>query len=212
MLPFDLCGSWEREDRDVDHEIHLYFAEDVVPGCTEFSEGLNALDLNGNLLWCKSFSGVSRAVASPNGDALVHDFGVLYDYNPDGTRDWSFTFPFPSGPLIGPDIAPDGTIYIFHSYTNLWSLTPAGTKRWEADGIAGSNFPVVPTVSPDGTVVVFATVFSFGVNGKVVAVYAADGAVLWTLPSRDPRLARPARSRSVMMVRPFMSRSPKSAA
>jgi outer membrane protein assembly factor BamB len=164
----------------------LYFAEDVVPGCTTFSEGLNALDLSGNLLWCVSFSGVSRAVASPNGDALVHDFGVLYDYNPDGSRDWAFTFPFPSGTLIGPSVAPDGTIYIFHSYTNLWSLTAAGAKRWESDGIAGSNFPVVPTVSPDGSVIVFGTVFSFGVNGKLVAVKASDGSVLWTLPITGP--------------------------
>ena len=164
----------------------LYFAEDVVPGCTEFSEGLNALDLNGNLLWCVSFSGISRPIASPNGDALVHDFGVLYDYNPDGSRDWAFPFPFPSGTLIGPSVAPDGTIYIFHSYTNLWSLTATGAKRWESDGIAGTNFPVAPTVSPDGSVIVFGTVFSFGVNGKLVAVNASNGAVLWTLAIAGP--------------------------
>ncbi len=164
----------------------LYFAEDVVPGCTTFSEGLNALDLNGNLLWCVSFSGISRPIASPNGDALVHDFGVLYDYNPDGSRDWAFSFPFPSGTLIGPSVAPDGTIYIFHSYVNLWSLTAAGKKRWEVDGIASPNFPIAPTVSPDGSVIVFGTVFAFGVNGKLVAVNAANGAVLWTLPITGP--------------------------
>ena len=164
----------------------LYFAEDVVPGCTGFAEGLNALDLDGNLLWCHSFSGVSLAIASPNGDALVHDFGVLYDYNPDGSLDWAFTFPFPSGTLIGPSVAPDGTIYIFHSNFNLWSLTAAGQKRWEVDGVAGDNFPVAPTVSPDGSVVVFGTFFSFGVNGKLVAVNTANGSVLWTLPITGP--------------------------
>jgi hypothetical protein len=96
-----------------------------VPGCTDFSEGINALDLNGNIVWCKSFSGISRPVASPNGDALVHDFGVLYDFNPDGSLEWSFSFPFPSGTLIGPSVAPDGTVYIFHSYQNLGpSLRP----------------------------------------------------------------------------------------
>jgi|GEM_PF-3579946 len=160
----------------------LYFAEDVVPGCTDFSEGINALDLNGNIVWCKSFSGISRPVASPNGDALVHDFGVLYDFNPDGSLEWSFSFPFPSGTLIGPSVAPDGTVYIFHSYQNLWSFTPTGSKRWESDGLTGSNFPVVPTVSPDGSVIVFGTVYSFGVNGKLVAVKASDGSVLWELP------------------------------
>jgi len=160
----------------------VYFAEDVVPGCTEFSEGINALDLNGNIVWCVSLSGVARPVASSNGDALVHDFGVLYDFNPDGSLDWSFTFPFPSGTLIGPSVAPDGTIYIFHSYQNLWSFTPSGAKRWESDGLTGSNFPVVPTVSPDGSVVVFGTVFSFGVNGKLAAVKASDGSVFWELP------------------------------
>jgi len=164
----------------------LYFAEDVVPGCTKFSEGLNALDLNGNLLWCVSFSGIARPVASPNGDALVHDFGVLYDFNPDGSLDWSFSFPFPSGTLIGPSVAPNGTIYIFHSYQNLWSFTPSGSKRWESDGLTGSNFPVIPTVSPDGSVIVFGTVFSFGVNGKLVAVKATDGSVLWELPITGP--------------------------
>ncbi len=165
----------------------LYFAEDVVPGCTEFSEGMNALDLSGgDIQWCVSFSGVSRAVASPTGDGLVHDFGILYDFSPDGSLDWSFTFPFPSGTLIGPGVGPDGTIYIFHSYSNLWSFTPTGGKRWQSNGLAGSNFPVVPTVSPDGSVVVFGTVFSFGVNGKLVAVDAADGSVLWSLPITGP--------------------------
>ena len=83
-------------------------------------------------IWMATCSGAFRSavflapIASPNGDALVHDFGVLYDYNPDGSRDWAFNFPFPSGTLIGPSVAPDGTIYIFHSYTNLWSLTATG--------------------------------------------------------------------------------------
>jgi outer membrane protein assembly factor BamB len=164
----------------------LYFAEDIVPGCAELQQGITAVDLSGRLQWCDSISGVSRAIAAPNGDALVHDFGVLYDYNPDGSRDWSFTFPFPSGTLIGPSVGLDGTIYIFHSYTNLWSLTSNGSKRWEADGVAGSNFPVEPTVSPDGSIVVFATVFSFGVNGKVVAVNANDGSILWSVPISGP--------------------------
>ena len=164
----------------------LYFSEDVVPGCTDLSEGIDALDLSGNLLWCDSISGVSRTVATPSGDALVHDFGVLYDYRPDGSHRWTFPFPFPSGTLIGPSVAPDGTIYIFHNYTNLWSLTASGAKRWEADGVAGSNFPVAPTVSPDGSVVAFGTSFSFGVNGKLVAVSATDGSVLWSISIPGP--------------------------
>ncbi|MBA2435052.1 MAG: PQQ-like beta-propeller repeat protein, partial [Chthoniobacterales bacterium] len=164
----------------------LYFAEEFVPGCTDFAEGLNAVDLDGNLLWCVSFSGVARPVASPNGDALMNDTGTLYDYNPDGSREWSFQFPFPSGTLLGLTTGPDANIYIFHSYVNLWSLTPTGKKRWQVDGIAGGTFPVMPTVSPDGSVLVFPTVYSFGVNGKVVAVNSADGAVLWTLPITGP--------------------------
>ena len=74
----------------------------------------------------------------------------------------------------------------FHSNFNLWSLTAAGQKRWEVDGVAGDNFPVAPTVSPDGSVIVFGTFFSFGVNGKLVAVDAADGSVIWTLPITGP--------------------------
>ena len=89
----------------------------IVPGCTELQQGITAVDLSGSLQWCDSISGVSRAIVTPNGDALVHDFGILYDYNRDGSRDWSFTFPFPSGTLIGPSVGPDGTIYIFHSRT-----------------------------------------------------------------------------------------------
>ena len=164
----------------------LYFAEDVVPGCTDFAEGLNAVDLDGNLLWCVSFSGIARPVASPNGDALVNDFGVLYDYNPDGSLEWSFPFPFPSGTLLGLTTGPDATIYIFHQYVNLWSFTPSGTKRWQATGIADGNFPVVPTVSPDGRILVFGTVYAFGVNGKLFAVDTADGSVLWELPITGP--------------------------
>ncbi len=165
----------------------LYFAEDVVPGCTGgLQEGINALDLNGNVQWCVPMSGVSRPVATPDGDALVHNGGVLFDFTPTGSVRWQFAFPFPSGTLIGPGVGPDGTIYIFHAFSNLWSLTPSGTERWEVDGIAGSNFPVVPTVSPDGSVVVFGTVFSFGVNGALVAVTANNGSLLWTLPITGP--------------------------
>src|SRR4030095_16340732 len=58
----------------------LYCAEDVVSECNAFSEGRIALDLICNLLCCVSVSGISRPIASPNGDAVVHDFGVLYDY------------------------------------------------------------------------------------------------------------------------------------
>jgi outer membrane protein assembly factor BamB len=83
-------------------------------------------------------------------------------------------------------VAPNGTIYIFHSSQNLWSFTPSGSKRWESDGLTGSNFPVIPTVSPDGSVIVFGTVFSFGVNGKLVAVKATDGSVRWELPITGP--------------------------
>jgi outer membrane protein assembly factor BamB len=35
-------------------------------------------------------------------------------------------------------------------------------------------------------VIVFGTFFSFGVNGKLVAVNAADGSVLWALPITGP--------------------------
>jgi hypothetical protein len=41
-------------------------------------------------------------------------------------------------------------------------------------------------VSPDGSVVVFGTVFSFGVNGKIVAVDAADGSILWSMAISGP--------------------------
>ncbi|MBA3916468.1 MAG: PQQ-like beta-propeller repeat protein [Acidobacteriales bacterium] len=163
----------------------LYFAEDVVPGCTEFSEGLDAVDFTGQLLWCVSFSGISRPIAAPNGDALVHDFGVLYDFRPDGTLAWSFSFPFPSGTLLGPSTGPDGNIYIFHNFDNLWSLTPDGVKRWETDAIA-NGFPVPPTVSPDGKILVFGTEYGFGINGALFAVDTATGVQLWSFPITGP--------------------------
>ncbi len=164
----------------------LYFADDVVPGCNELTVGINALDLNGNLLWCDSISGASRAIATPSGDALVHDFGVLYDYNPDGSIDWQFNFPFPDRTLIGPTVANDGTIYIFHDHNNLWSFTPAGVKRWQVDNITDDLSPEMPIASPDGSVVVFGTAYGFGENGELVAVNAANGDVLWRVPITGP--------------------------
>jgi outer membrane protein assembly factor BamB len=128
----------------------LYFAEDVVPGCTEFSEGINAVTFDGNIAWCISHSGISRPKASPNGNAHVHDFGVLYTYTPAGNLAWSFSFPFPSGTLIGPSVGPEGNVYIFHDYQDLWSFTPAGAVRWTAKNVAGANFPIEPAISPDG--------------------------------------------------------------
>ena len=63
----------------------LYFAEDVVPGCTEFSEGINALDLNGNIVWCKSFSGISRPVA----ERLLHAGISVVDAAGSGGTSWA---------------------------------------------------------------------------------------------------------------------------
>ncbi|MBA3351081.1 MAG: PQQ-like beta-propeller repeat protein [Blastocatellia bacterium] len=136
----------------------------------------------------------------------MHDTGTLCDYNPDGSREWSFQFPFPSGTLLGLTTGPDANIYIFHSYVNLWSLTPTGKKRWQVDGIAGSTFPVMPTVSPDGSVLVFPTVYSFGVNGKVVAVMPRMVRCFGPCRSRVLRPALRARSRSAMMARRSMCR------
>ncbi len=99
---------------------------------------------------------------------------------------WSFSFPFPSGTLIGPSVGPEGNVYIFHNYQDLWSFTSAGAVRWTAKGVAGSNFPVEPAISPDGKTIVYATVFSFGVNGSIFAVNAQTGAVLWSKPITGP--------------------------
>ncbi|HZQ70281.1 MAG TPA: PQQ-binding-like beta-propeller repeat protein [Terriglobales bacterium] len=164
----------------------LYFAEDVVPGCTAFSEGINSVTFNGQLAWCISHSGISRPKASPNGNAHVHDFGVLYTYTPAGDLAWSFSFPFPSGTLIGPSVGPEGNVYIFHNYQDLWSFTPDGAVRWTAKEVAGSNFPIEPAISPDGKTIVYGTVFSFGVNGAIFAVNAQTGAVLWSSPITGP--------------------------
>jgi outer membrane protein assembly factor BamB len=164
----------------------LYFAEDVVPGCTTFSEGINAVTLDAKLAWCISHSGISRPKASPNGNAHVHDFGVLYTYTPAGNLAWSFSFPFPSGTLIGPSVGPEGNVYIFHDYQDLWSFTPGGAVRWTAKNVAGSNFPIEPAVSPDGKTLVYATVYGFGVNGSIFAVDAQSGTVLWSIPVKGP--------------------------
>ena len=164
----------------------LYFAEDVVPGCTDFSEGINSVTFDGSLAWCISHSGISRPAASPNGNAHVHDFGVLYTYTPAGDLAWSFSFPFPSGTLIGPAVGPEGNVYIFHNYQDLWSFTPDGAVRWTAKEVAGTNFPVDPAISPDGKTIVYGTSFSFGVNGSIFAVNAETGAVLWSKPVSGP--------------------------
>lgn len=164
----------------------LFFAEDVVPGCTAFSEGINSVTFDGQLTWCVSHSGISRPKASPNGNAHVHDFGVLYTYTPAGDLAWSFSFPFPSGTLIGPSVGPEGNVYIFHNYQDLWSLTPEGTVRWTTKAAAGTNFPIEPAISPDGKTIVYGTVFSFGVNGSIFAVDAGTGTVLWSTAISGP--------------------------
>jgi hypothetical protein len=158
----------------------LYFAEDVVPGCTSFSEGINSVTFDGQVAWCISHSGISRPKASPNSNVHVHDFGVLYTYTPVGDLAWSFSFPFPSGTLIGPSVGPEGNVYIFHDYQDLWSFTPEGQVRWTSKNAAGTNFPVEPAISPDGKTIVYGTVFSFGVNGSIFAVDSQTGSLIWS--------------------------------
>ena len=164
----------------------LYFAEDFAPSCGPLAEGLAGVSLDGDLLWCVSISGVARPVASPTGNAHLHDFGALYTYGPDGDVVWSFAFPFPSGTLIGPSVGPDGTVYIFHNFIDLWSFTADGDERWTNTDLPAGNFPVVPAIAPDNASVVVGTVFSFGVNGSIYAVDASDGALLWSLPISGP--------------------------
>lgn len=64
----------------------------------------------------------------------------LLAYNPDGSLKWAFTEPHSWGPMAGPNIGPDGHVYIvFHDPDGetygACSFTSAGELRWSTNGV-----------------------------------------------------------------------------
>ena len=173
----------------------LYFAEDVVPGCTGFGEGLKT-----RWIRMETCSGAFPSGYRPHRFAvmvmsLAHDLCRLR-CNADVSRDWAFDFRF-SSDLIGPSVAPGwGDSISFTPIRISGRLLRLGP---EAVGVYASRAVTSPKGFiriAYGSVVVFPT---FPLWGKMVAAPAHGSVLSGPCQSRDLRPVSRGRSPSATM-------------
>jgi outer membrane protein assembly factor BamB len=98
----------------------------------------------------------------------------LYAFDPDGTRKWTYTAPWPMS--ASPAIGADGTIYATSlgdiSGGYLYAVSPDGTLKWTFQ--TGFSLESSPAIASDGTIYVYCD------DGKLYAVNS-DGTEKWDL-------------------------------
>jgi outer membrane protein assembly factor BamB len=102
---------------------------------------------------------------------------TLYCLSPDGAIKWSYTDAYPFYP--SPAVGPDGTIYA--GCDRVVALTPAAQVKWKYEWHDGSGMIVVVPLklSRDAATVYVVSTSSVGQSGRLTALRASDGALLW---------------------------------
>ncbi|MEA2552793.1 MAG: hypothetical protein QOJ65_969, partial [Fimbriimonadaceae bacterium] len=97
---------------------------------------LYAVDSNGGLKWIARGVGFFGSLVSVGADGTIYvgNDGGATAVNPNGTVKWRFVDTSNGWLLAGPNVGPDGNIYLTTSSVKgghgILSLTPAGTIRW----------------------------------------------------------------------------------
>lgn len=97
---------------------------------------LYALDGNGGLKWIAKGVGFFCSLVSVGGDGTIYvgNDGGVTAVNPNGSVKWRFVDTSQGWLLAGPNVGPDGNIYLTTSSIKgghgIMSLTPAGNIRW----------------------------------------------------------------------------------
>ena len=105
------------------------------------SGDLFALDPDGGIRWLArngpDFTG--SIDVGPDGTIYLSEQGAdplhIVAYAPDGTKKWAFPDFNSQGVLAGPNVGPDGNVYVVTHVGGLgaYSLAPDGSLRWVAD-------------------------------------------------------------------------------
>ena len=150
---------------------------------------LEATDFKQNGTNYNGFKG-SYPVFSPDGktiyDITFNGISGLYAYDLlTGTEKWRY-IPAVNGGSYNPATVNPVTGDIYYGTTvagQFYCVTPEGQLKWQFTG-AGSLKSTAPAVSADGSVVYVADV-----PGKVFALNAADGSVIWDEDFKSPGFA-----------------------
>lgn len=95
-----------------------------------------AVDSNGGLKWIAKNAGFFCSLISIGTDGTIYvgNDGGVTALNPNGTQKWRFVDTSNGWLLAGPNVGPDGNIYLATSSIKgghgIMSLTPAGVIRW----------------------------------------------------------------------------------
>lgn len=137
-----------------------------------------ALDPDGTKQWefCIGKSPYGVAVAEDGTIYVLVGYPCpkLFAINSDGTKKWEFEFE--KGMLYdpGPEISPDGTIYVLiEGEPRLYALNPNGTKKWEFAKFPASYALKGLAVGKDGSVYVGA------MAGRQLYAIRNDGTQEW---------------------------------
>lgn len=117
-----------------------------------------------------------RVLAMSNaGHLIAVSQSSIYAVTQSGQIAWRYQMSeFPSNPLVGGAVGPDGTIYISLPSSKVIALTPSGREKWIANLTGQVSNPVV---GDDGVVYVSVK----GTQRNEVFALSAQGTILWNL-------------------------------
>lgn len=117
----------------------------------------------------------SPAIASVGTIYINAASGYLHALNPDGSEKWRFPIKWSNDFWNGPNIGPDGTIYIGTARnegdpthpSGLYAITPEGKEKWRY--LEPSGITVIPVIGDDKTIYFGAAEVATN-KGRIVAL------------------------------------------
>ena len=149
-----------------------------------------ALTPDGGLKWARRVGGVSGPPAiGPDGSIFIASGWWVYGLGPDGTLLWAFEDPDSSGALAGPNLGPDGNIYVVNELFGLGaiSLSPQGRLLWSHPGVPrfteygelGAEIVFSPAPVAGSSPQLYFGLDEYGVSAATVFALGLDGRQMW---------------------------------
>ncbi len=151
---------------------------------TSDSNRLYAFSPTGELLWTLDGVGLGRPVSFMPDGTIITGGNLVAAVNPDGTLKWQFDNPTANVLAAGPNIGPDGNIYVAQEERidpgalGVFSLDPDGNLRWSGGRLGQIEGPSFHNIVFD-TDRFYVTVQRLRGGFPSLLAYDYDGELLW---------------------------------
>ena len=121
---------------------NLWWRPAIAPDGTIYAHGsegfVYALQPDGGLKWISRVDWYPYGPPSAGSDGSVYlaSIQTVYALDPDGILQWRFTDNSTQGVMVGPNVGPDGNIYVANDWgLGAYALSPVGELLWNNPGV-----------------------------------------------------------------------------